>query len=203
MGDEDDLPNDLKYMASLVRACNEFGTRDEMYAFVAGMTDAQKQRWRDVCNEIREKNHAADIEEVKRSSPNRRLALLLVRFSSVCDVLDGITEEERIRRLLESPPDYGTPDWTQLPVGFEYLAEPAERFGLFLSEETQCHQIDRFSEHDFQELQDLAARMHADNGSDVLGKWFDEGLDDYSTRRELQMVESLISVMTLCGISYE
>lgn len=97
----------------------------------------------------------------------------------------------------------GTPDWSRLPAGFEYLIEPAGRFGLFLSEATQCDQIDRFSDRDFDDLRELAERMRADNAAAVFRKWFKDGMDDFAIRRELQMIESLISVMTLSDISYE
>lgn len=202
-GDEDDLPSELQYIARFVRVCNEFGTTDEMYEFVSGLSDAQAKLWRDVIDEIRDKNHRQDIETLIKSCPNRRLALLLCRFTAACDAVSGVDEEEAIRRLLENPPDYGTPDWSRLPAGCEYLIEPAERLGLFASEATQLHQMDRFSDRDFDELRELAARMKADNAATILGKWFDEGYDDLLNRRDLQMVESLISLMTLCGISFE
>ena len=202
-GDEDDLPERLQYIARFVRVCNEFGTTDGVYEFVSELSDAQAQLWRDVIDAIRENNHLADIQELKKSSPNRRLALLLCRFTAACDAIDGITEEESMQRLLDNPPDYGTPDWSLLPAGFEYLIEPAERLGLFTSEHTQLYQIDRFSDREFDELRELAEWMRADNAAAILGKWFKDGYDDLANRRDLEMVESLISLMNLCDISYE
>jgi hypothetical protein len=202
--DVDELPCELQYIARFVRVCDtEFSTTEEMYTYVSGLSDAQVQLWRDVSDAAQQNNHLASIQELANSYPNRRLALLLVRFMAVCDAVNGVTEEGVIERLLANPPDYGTPDWSNLPAGFEYLIEPAERLGLFVSEVTQCHQIDRFSDSDFDELQELADRMRADNAATVLGKWFKDGMDDFATRRELPMVESLISLMTLCDISYE
>lgn len=203
MDNDASIPVEFAYISDFVNDCNGWGTLDELYAFVDGLSATRKEQWRDVCARIRESDHGDSIVSLMNSCPDKRLRLLRCRFLAVVDVLNGVTEEDRVRALLESPPDYGTPNWALLPAGFEYLIAPAERYGQFLSEATQCDLIDTFSQTDFDELQQLADRMRADNAAAILGKWFDERGDDYLTCREMQMIASLISVMGLCGISYE
>jgi len=201
--------HEFDYLRGLAEKYGHMYAVDEFNAAADNITAEQLKELRGVYAIICTGDNRARIGRWADDSFERRHKIPKREFDFAMQVSQAFLVFEYLARRgiqpfcdkeIEYAPATRKPNWETLPKELSYLIEPAEAYGIFDDVEVLKF-LDNAHPKDMEMLATTAERMRLNGHLKILNKWVDQFPSD--NRQEVWMVDRLVGVMSLAGLSFE